>query len=120
MRLYRVVAGTSYTGPGSFWSPDPTVSKKYGRQRGTLISTDARGRALRLSSDDELIKALTIAGVPDAEQRVLDADWLSNDVYEALRRYGYSWVVRPVDLEVSAKDVEWIYVGKKPLHWEAA
>ena len=117
MKLYRSGVGAPYTGPGSFWSPDPIVSKKYGKRGGRLISTDARGRVLKLSSDDELIEALTIAGIPDAEQRVLDADWMSNDVYEALRRFGYAWVVRPVDLEISAKDVEWIYVGKKPLRW---
>jgi hypothetical protein len=120
VRLYRSVVGTPYTGPGSFWSPDPSVSKKYGKRGGRRISTDARGKVLKLSSDDELVEALTIAGIRDAEERVLDADWFSDDVYEALRQFGYTWIERPVDASVSLEDVEWIYVGKQPLRWNAA
>lgn len=120
MRLYRIVVGTLYAGPGSFWSPDPGVAKTYGKRGGRLISTEAKGRALRLSSDDELVKALELAGIRNAEERVLDADWFSDDVYEGLRRFGYAWIVRPVDPTISIEEVEWIYVGKKPLHWRSA
>ena len=122
MRLYRSVVGAPYTGPGSFWSPDPSVSERYGKRgkRARLISTDARGRTLEVSSDDELIDALTTAGISNAEERVLNADWFEDDVYAVLRRLGYRWVVRPVDLEISARDVEWIYVGKQPLRWASA
>lgn len=119
MKLYRSIVGTPYTGPGSFWSPDPSVSKTYGTRGGRLISTDAQGQALEVSSDSELVDALTTAGIPNAEDRVMDADWLSEDVYAALRRLGYSWVARPVDVSVSQDDVEWIYVGKDPVRWSA-
>jgi hypothetical protein len=120
VKLYRSVVGTPYAGAGSFWSPDPTVAKKYGKRGGHVITTEARGRALRLSSDEELVKALVLAGIADAEDRVLGADWFSDDVYEALRRFDYTWIVRPVDPEESSKDIEWIYVGERPLRWKAA
>jgi len=120
VKLYRSIIGEPYAGPGSFWSPEPDVSKTYGKRGGRLISTEAKGRVLKLKSDDELVKALKIAGVRDAEERVLDADWLSEDVFEALRRFGYSWVVRPVDVTISTRDVEWIYVGARPLSWRSA
>jgi hypothetical protein len=121
MRLYRRVVGTPYTGPGSFWSPDPAVAERYGARGhgGRLITTEARGRVLKLESDEELVKALMMAGVRDAEDRVSENDWFeSDDVREGLRRFGYAWIERLVDPSISWKDVEWIYVGKKPLHWK--
>lgn len=121
VRLYRAVVGSPYTGPGSFWSPDPAVARAYGKRGGRLISTTATGRVLRLSADeDELTEVLELAGISNAHERVLMNDWLEDDGYQALRRFGYSWVVRYVDPSVSMQDVEWIYVGTKPLPWKAA
>ncbi len=122
MKLYRSVISSPYTGPGSFWSPEPTVATRYGKpgKRRRLISTTARGNVLEVSSDEELADAFTTAGVPDAEERVLNSDWFNDNVYEALRRHGYRWIARPVDLEISARDIEWIYVGKEPIRWRPA
>jgi hypothetical protein len=118
VKLYRRVVGTPYTGPGSFWSPDPAIAKLYGPHGGRQITTEASGRVLKLESDKELVQALTMAGVRDAEDRVAENDWFEDDaVREGLRQFGYSWVERLVDPEVSWKNVEWIYVGKQPLRW---
>lgn len=76
MKLYRKVTGkTPYTGPGSFWSPDLGVAAKYGKRGGRFITTNASGRVLKLESDHELVKALKIAGVSNAEARVDENDW---------------------------------------------
>lgn len=114
MKLYRVVTD-NYTGPGSFWSPDPDVAKKYGKPGGRLVEIEARGRALELNSDEELVQALQRMRVRDAEERVLDADWLTEDVFNAFRRHDVDWVVRTVDPSISTHAVEWIYVGKGTL-----
>lgn len=122
MKLYRSVIGTPYTGPGSFWSPDPAVAKRYGKpgKRRRMISTMSHGGVLEVSSNEEFADVLTTAGVKDADERVMDADWFDTDVYAALRRLGYSWVSRPVDPQISAYDIEWIYVGNDAVHWRPA
>ena len=118
MKLYRSIIGKKpYTGSGSFWSPDPDTALKYGRRGGRLIVTNAQGRALKLESDDELIEALTRIGVVDAEDRVLNADWLEADVFEALQYQGINWIVRLIDPSVSLHEVEWIYVGREALEY---
>lgn len=119
MKLYRSVIGTPYTGPGSFWSPDPAVAKKYGKRGSHLIWTTANGQPLE-AEEDELIHILTLAGVHDAENRVIENDILENDVYEALRNLGYTWIARLVDPSISSNEMEWIYIGKQPVRWRPA
>lgn len=104
-QLYR--KGT-WRGAGSFWSPDPTIAETYGR--GPWVTCRPTGAVLTVGSDEDLATALAQLGVADAAARVLDADWLTPDVFAQLQRHSITWVVKPVDPSVSAA-VEWVYVG---------
>ena len=118
-RLYRVLAPRSpWVGEGSFWALHPgDVDAFRDTARHQVVVTRPRGEVLDLASDDELAGVLDALGVADAEDRVLDADWLEGDVFAVLRAAGYTWLSRPIDLNVS-RAREWIYLGALPVAYQ--
>lgn len=111
--LYRTYVGDKpYVGPGSFWSPSADVARKYGPANGKMVSQKPSGKVLTVESDDDFAKKLSDLGVENADDLVMSSDWLTDaDVLSALRSAGFSWVDRPVDLNQSASDREWVKVS---------
>lgn len=103
MRLYRVIDPTNpYLGPGSFWAESPQDAIRFGDSKRTkLVFVDTDEPILRLLDDEALISTLLELGFPDAEDLVVDADWIQPRVLQALRRLGYAWLSRPIDLNSS-------------------
>lgn len=113
LRVYRSASKkNAYLGAGSFWSPDPMVAERFSRPGEVIYSTVASSGVRYFSGDREIGKFLEALGFEDGQDMVDDADWLEDDVFKALRSKGVQWVVRPVDVNLSSKDLEAIYVGK--------